>query len=70
MNTLRDFPRDQYRFLAVCESCNRMVRLDRDKLSDDMTIPALRERVTCQECGSQDCGIRIVYVGAGEYRCG
>ena len=67
MNTISEFPADQFRFLGVCNACGWTDWLDREILSDEMTIEALRTRVSCQHCGSQDCGIRIVYVGAGEY---
>ena len=67
MNTISEFPADQFRFLGVCNACGWTGWLDRERLSDEMTIEALRTRVSCQHCGSQDCGIRIVYVGAGEY---
>jgi len=70
MNTLSDFPADQFRVLGAYEACGRVEWLDREKLLDDMTIDTLRERVTCQACGSRDCGIRIVYVGSGEFGYG
>ena len=67
MNTLSDFPADQFRFLGVCNACGWTDWLDRARLADKMTIDALLTRVSCRECGNRDCGIRIVYVGAGEY---
>lgn len=67
MNTLSDFPADQFRFLGVCGACGWTDWLDRGRLSDDMTIHDLRGRATCQQCSSRDCGIRIVYIGAREY---
>ena len=70
MNTISDFPVDQFHILGACEACGRTDWLDREKLPDDMTIDTLRERVTCQGCGSRECGIRIVYVGSGEFGYG
>jgi hypothetical protein len=70
MNTLSDFPANQFHFLGACDACDHTDWLDRDKLSEEIAIEALRDRVTCQGCGSRDCGIRIVYVGAGEYGYG
>ncbi len=71
MNTLVDFPPDQFRILGGCEACGHSDWLDRGKtLPDSLTIDALRERVTCQTCGSRDCGIRIVYFGSGGFRYG
>lgn len=66
-NTLADFPADQFRILAVCDACSHAGWLDRAQIQDEMTIEALRNRLACQKCGSQQCGIRIVYAGAGEY---
>jgi len=71
MNTLTDLPVDQFRILDACEVWGRAdCWLDRKKIPDDMAIDTLRERVTCQTCGSRDCGIRIVYVGSGEFGYG
>ena len=67
MNKLAEFPADQFRILAACEACDHTDWLDRIKLPDDMYIDVLRERVVCQVCGNRDCGIRIVYVGSGEF---
>ena len=67
MNTLAEFPADQFRILAACEACDHTAWLDRRKLTDDMSIDALRERVTCQSCGSRECGIRTVHVGSGGF---
>jgi len=70
MNTLADFPADQFHILGACEACSRTDWLDREKLPDDMIVDTLRERVTCQACGSRECGIRIVFVGSGEFGYG
>jgi len=70
MNTLSEFPPDQFRILGVCKACGWTDWLDRTRLSDEMTIDALLARMSCRECGSRDCGIRIVYVGPGEYAHG
>jgi len=48
MNTLSDFPADQFRILGACEACGRADWLDLEGLPDDMTIDTLRKRITCQ----------------------
>ena len=67
MNTISDFPAKEFRFLGACDACDHTDWLDRNNLPDGMTTEALRESVVCRTCGSRDCDIRIVYVGAGEY---
>lgn len=61
MNTLFDFPADQFRILGACDSCDHAEWLNQGKLPDEMRIDVLRKRVTCQACSSRDCGIRIMY---------
>ena len=66
-NTLADFQQDQFRILAACDACQHTDWINRMQLPGEMTIEALRSRLTCQKCGSRQCGIRIVYTGAGEF---
>lgn len=67
MNALHDFPADQFRIFGAFDHIDW---LKRGKLADDMTIETLRERMSCQGCGGRECGIRIVYVGSGEFEYG
>ena len=66
-NTLSEFPSELFSFAGVCDSCHRTDWVDRSQLPEEMTIDALRDRLTCQGCRSRGCGIRIVYTGAGEF---
>lgn len=68
MNTLSDFPADQFRILGACDVCDHTKWLDRDKLPDNTKIDDLGERLACQACGSRNCGVRIVYARAGEFQ--
>jgi len=64
MNSLADFPPGQFQILGVCDSCGHTAWIDREKMEPDKSINALKETITCQACGSRECGIRIVYVGS------
>jgi len=66
-NMLAQFPADQFRILTACNTCRHTDWVNRDNLLGEMTIEALHSRLICQQCGSRQCGIRIVYTGAGEF---
>lgn len=66
-NTLAEFPANQFRILAACNACRHAAWLNLAQIPGEITIDALRLRLTCQKCGSRQCGIRIVYTGAGEF---
>ena len=58
---------EKYRLYGVCNACRDMrllpmVRLLHD-LGADFPIRGVRHRLRCHECGSRDCGIRIVWWG-------
>jgi hypothetical protein len=64
-NTLADFPADRFSLLVYCTACQRQAALDRERLSEDMTIPALRARLVCSACGSKATMLHIVWHGSG-----
>jgi hypothetical protein len=66
-NRLADFPPDQFAIHLFCDSCGHQADLDRTKVPETLTIPALTRRLRCGACGGRDCSIRIIYAGAGGF---
>jgi hypothetical protein len=69
-NTLADFPPDQFTIWAICNACGYQVALEREGLPEGLVVQELPRRLRCGSCGGRDCGIRIVYSGAGGFRYG
>ena len=63
-----------YHLYGVCNTCSRMQRLKMlvlyDRLGRDQPIATVSRHLKCSQCGGRDCGIRIVWAGAGGYRYG
>ena len=51
--------------LIYCSDCRRRAVLNRGGLAERMTIPQLRARLVCSECGSQSTELHIVWLGSG-----
>ena len=69
-NSLDDFPPDQFTIWAICNACGHQVALGREGLPEGLVIQDLPGRLRCGSCGRRDCGIRIVYSGAGGFHYG
>lgn len=59
---------ERYALHGVCHSCRAMrplsvTRLLR-RLGEAMPLAALGARLRCGQCGSGDCGLRIIWTGA------
>lgn len=64
LHTVADLA-DRHVIYAHCEPCGRSVRLDSRRLvalyGAGLTIPELRNRLTCADCGKRRQEIRIVF---------
>ena len=53
----------------MCNACHSMRDLKMvvlvAKLDPAFPIAGVRTRLRCRECGSRDCGIRLVWTGNG-----
>ena len=72
LQTLADLT--DHHLYGVCNTCSRMQRLKMlvlyDRLGPAQLIATVSRHLKCNECGGRDCGIRIVWAGAGEFRYG
>jgi len=68
VNSLTDFPPDQFTISLFCDACDHSADLDREKVPEGMTIQELRQHLRCSACGSRGCSIRIAYTGAGRFK--
>jgi hypothetical protein len=59
MNTLADFPPENFCINAYCNECNHSAPLDHHTVDPEMPMIALKARLRCGACGSCDVGIRI-----------
>lgn len=64
-NTLADFPEDRFSLLIYCSACHHRAVLNRGGLTEHTTIPQLRARLVCSECGSRLTELHIVWHGSG-----
>lgn len=60
---LRGFDLTKFTVFGFCAECDHSAVVPR--LDENMTIPALIERLSCSACGSGNCSSRICYTGAG-----
>ena len=56
-----------FQLYAVCEACQRVVRVDLQRLiqteGGDYPLDRIRMRLACQTCRARSRALRIVYVG-------
>ena len=64
-NKLNDFNPTKFTIFGFCANCDHNAPIPRH--NEEIEIPTLIERLSCGQCGSKDCSIRIVYTGAGEF---
>jgi len=67
-NRIRDFNPQTNAIIAYCQECGHNATLNLERLEPDLTIPDLRPRLRCKECGAREAEIRIGYIAAGGYR--
>ena len=67
-NRIRDFDPAVNAIIAYCRECQHTADLNLEQLWPELTIPDLRRRLRCTECGAREAEIRIVYVAAGGYQ--
>ena len=67
-NQLSDFPPEQFTISLFCDACDHRADLDREKVPEGMTIQELRHHLRCSACGSRECSLRIIYLGAGGFQ--
>ena len=64
-NRIRDFDPGVNAIIAHCGECRHSATLDLELLQPELTIPDLRRRLRCTECGAREAEIRIGYIAAG-----
>lgn len=69
-NILGDFPAQAFTIFVWCEACGHKRTVDRTKVPDSVPMRTLHARLRCSACGVRETSIRIVYTGAGGFRCG
>ncbi len=67
-NQIRDFDPAVNAIIAYCQECGHSATLDLEQLQPELTIPDLRRRLRCTECGAREAEIRIGYIAAGGYQ--
>ena len=67
-NQIRDFDPAVNSIIAYCPACRHIATLNLEQLRPELTIPDLRRRLRCTECGARAAEIRIVYVAAGGFK--
>ncbi len=67
-NRIRDFDPAKHAIIGYCGGCGHSAAVDLDRVEPDLTVPELRRRLRCAECGSREVEIRIAYIAAGGYR--
>lgn len=58
-NRLRDIDIHSFSVAVFCNACGRSHELELGAFSQDLRIPELRSRVSCDVCSSEDISIRI-----------
>jgi len=64
-NKISDFDPGKLTIVGFCTDCHRDAPVPR--IDEDMEIPMLIEKLSCSQCGSWNCSIRIIYTGAGGF---
>ena len=64
-NRIKDFNPDKFTIVGFCADCDHSAPVKRT--DEDMEIPTLIARLSCSQCGSKDCSIRIIYTAAGGF---
>ncbi len=67
-NQIKDFDPATNAIIAYCRECRHNAVLNLGRLDAELTIPDLRRRLSCTECGAKEAEIRIGYIAAGGYR--
>jgi hypothetical protein len=67
-NKLQDFDPAKFTIFGFCANCDHNAPIPR--YDEEIEIPTLIERLSCSQCGSGDCSIRIVFTGAGGFSYG
>ncbi len=68
LNQIKDFDPETNAIIAYCQECRHSATLNLELLQQELTIPELRRRLRCTECGAREAEIRITYIAAGGYR--
>jgi len=66
-NTLADFPADAFTIFVWCDACGHNGTFDRARVSEDIRMQTLHDKLRCSSCGSCHVSIRIAYTGAGGF---
>jgi hypothetical protein len=64
-NKLSDFDPLKFTIVGFCSDCHHDAPVPR--INEDMEIPTLIDKLSCSQCGSGNCSIRIIYTGAGGF---
>ena len=64
-NRVCDFDPDRFRIVGFCPACGYRAPVPR--VDENLEIPTLIARLSCSQCGSRGCSIRIIYTGAGGF---
>jgi hypothetical protein len=64
---VRDFDPAKHATIAHCGGRGHSAVLDLNRLALELTVPKLRSRLRCAECGAREAEIRIAYIAAGDY---
>lgn len=68
LNQIKDFDPETQAIIAYCQECRHSATLNLGLLQPELTIPELRRRLRCTECGARQAEIRIGYIAAGGYQ--
>jgi hypothetical protein len=69
-NTLADFPADAFTIFVWCDACGHNGTFDRARVSEDIRMQTLHDKLRCSSCGSCHVSIRIAFTGAGGFHYG
>jgi hypothetical protein len=68
LNQIKDFDPKTQAIIAYCGECRHSATLNLELLQSELTVPDLRRRLRCTECGTREAEIRIGYIAAGGFR--